>query len=72
MGACALVSVHLNDKLYIANLGDSQGLFIKKFDKTQKEKQESAAVKANTSSDYQDHYNIYQYTPSIFCKIICI
>lgn len=57
-GACALVSINYNDKIYVANLGDSQGMIIRNSDKVKKN---SALEKLN------DKFNIYDFSPSVKC-----
>jgi serine/threonine protein phosphatase PrpC len=60
-GACALVTINFRNKIYVANLGDSQGLLIRK-------NNASKASSAPVSDSFDDKYKIYQFKPNATCK----
>ena len=61
MGSCALVSVYYKDKLFVANLGDSQGLFFKKMPAQNKTPNKKRA-------GFEDEFKVYDFTHSHQCK----
>jgi hypothetical protein len=60
-GACALISVNMNNKIYVANLGDSQGLLIR-------EKKTKPQASSSAASTFKDQYNIYHFHPHASCN----
>jgi serine/threonine protein phosphatase PrpC len=58
-GACALVGVYYNDKLFFANLGDSQGLIVRK------KLEQGTSI---DSEEFEDPSNVYQYAEKLICK----
>lgn len=59
-GACALVTINFKNKIYVANLGDSQGLLIRK--------KSAQASSAPQTPSFDDKYNIYQFKPDETCN----
>ena len=59
-GACALVTLNFKNKIFVANLGDSQGLIIRE--------NYSSPASASSADSYKDKYNIYSYEPNVTCN----
>ena len=57
-GACALVGIYYNNKLFFANLGDSQGIIIKNNPEKLKE----------LESEFKDDSKVYEFFGKINCK----
>lgn len=57
-GSCALVSINLNGKLFVANLGDSQGVIVRTKDK------EGSDTHSGAPKGFDDEFNVYQYEPN--------